>query len=910
MKHITLLLYSLVATQISATAQSNPPASPAVWYKADAGLILSGSAITSWQDQVATRHLNQVVGSPTKLSTTTGGSPVDVLRFDGNDALWIAGKELRFSADRSIVIYARVNDTSDGFLFDCSSTSTNGGVGEPVIANPGLTRSQIRNNQWQVGLQGPTGANNADTVTTGVTVGTWQTHAFIYDRYQASFANYDYTVSHYIDGVLVGTHNQSEDVIMQGLILGGNIAGQRNLNVDIAEVLMYGLLSPTDITAAHTYLSAKWGQPVDSDMVHNGGSAEQTNASLLQSSGSYELAKLRIDTSGSPNPFKVTNITFDLQGSTDTDDIKSIKVFPGNSTRDFSGTPAATINSGFDSSISVTLDHTLLSGSNYVWLAIETNDDLSEGDLFDARILSYTIDGAQSGTYTPTVTSPAEILTVGDGSFRTIVRKGGDDGSGNFRIPALVTTNAGTLIAGFDVRWDGNDISSPDLPGDIDTAIMRSTDGGLNWLPMQIIMDYDENVAGSLGNGVGDPTLLVDRTNGRIWCASLWSKGNNGWNGSGPGLSEEDTGQLVLNYSDDDGITWSAPQSITSQVKNTAWRLYFQGPGKGISTREGILIFPAQYRDASGVARSNFIYSNDHGATWNHAAPAVSSGSPQTSESQIVELDSGDLLISMRDESRSGKRLWSIYSWNHETETIADGSWATPWSAENCPTVMASVQRYSSVLDGHPSSILLFSNPNSASTRKNMTVKVSLDEGSTWPYSRKIDDLLAAYSCMSILPNGDIGILYETGELSSISRLEFMRFPLSWIVGDTDTDIDGMSDFYEDTNGLNKNSSADASLDSDADGMTNLQEFYANTNPRNSFSVLAISEFSRSSTESTLKWQSVPNQSYAIEESTTLAPGSWTSVSGMEKVKATSATSTLAIPKTSNSKKFFRVRSF
>ena len=146
-----------------------------------------------------------------------------------------------------------------------------------------------------------------------------------------------------------------------------------------------------------------------------------------------------------------------------------------------------------------------------------------------------------------------------------------------------------------------------------------------------------------------------------------------------------------IDASDDDGVTWSAPASITSAIKDPAWNLYFNGPGKGICTRDGVLVFPAQYKDAGGNPRSNFIYSTDRGVTWVHGPPAIASGNPQTTEAQIVELDSGDLLISMRNHAGNGQRLWCIYSWNHDTETIADGSWGSPWYEQTDPVVMARV---------------------------------------------------------------------------------------------------------------------------------------------------------------------------------------------------------------------------
>lgn len=354
-----------------------------------------------------------------------------------------------------------------------------------------------------------------------------------------------------------------------------------------------------------------------------------------------------------------------------------------------------------------------------------------------------------------------------DALFRTVLRQQGDDGVHNYRIPALATTPKGTLIAVFDLRHD----NAGDLPGHIDISAMRSTDNGQTWSRMQSILAFDSTEPGSQGNGVGDPAVLVDPKTGDILVAGLWSHGNRAWNGSGPGLTPDETGQLVLVRSKDDGLTWSKPINITQKIagRDPKWRLLFQGPGRGIALTDGTLVFAAQYRDADGVAHSCFIYSSDGGWNWTVSAPAIPGRRP-TSESQIVQLKDGSLLLSMRDESHSGLRAWAKYTWK---KNLADGTWSAPWFEVPDPTCMASLIR-------HPEGLLLFSNPNSPRERKDLTIRTSADGGKTWSAGRLIDPRLCAYSCMTVLKDGRIGILYECGNQTSIDKLTFARFPLSW----------------------------------------------------------------------------------------------------------------------------------
>lgn len=355
-----------------------------------------------------------------------------------------------------------------------------------------------------------------------------------------------------------------------------------------------------------------------------------------------------------------------------------------------------------------------------------------------------------------------------DEVFRTVVRRQGDDGVHTYRIPGLATTNAGTLVAVFDVRHK----NATDLPGDIDVGMMRSTDAGATWGKMRAILDFDKAEKDARGNGVGDPAILVDRRTGHILVVALWSNGNRAWNGSGPGLAPDETGQLVLTRSADDGTTWSPPVNITAKVRgrDPKWRLFFNGPGSGIQLRDGTLVFAAQFRDAAGAPHSCFIFSTDGGDTWTASAPAIPT-TPPTSEAQVAELADGSLLLSMRDESRGGKRAWAKYTWAGE---LGKGTWGGPWFTAPDPTCMASVLRV-------PDGPLLFTNPNSAKQRVALMVRASTDDGKTWSAGRVIDPRPCAYSCLTLLKDGRVGVLYECGDKSTVETLTFARFPRAWV---------------------------------------------------------------------------------------------------------------------------------
>jgi len=369
--------------------------------------------------------------------------------------------------------------------------------------------------------------------------------------------------------------------------------------------------------------------------------------------------------------------------------------------------------------------------------------------------------------------------------FGKIVRAAGQDGCDTYRIPGLVTTSAGTLIAVYDNRYN----NSKDLQEDIDIGMSRSTDGGRTWEPMKVIMDMGEY--GGLPqnlNGAGDPSILYDQITNTLWVAALWMSGSAPdkmlWWASQPGMTPQETGQFMLVKSTDDGLTWSDPVNITEQIKDPAWQLLLQGPGRGITMSDGTLVFPAQFKTDIGVkaidggqytCHSTIIYSKDGGDTWHIGTGAKSN----TTEAQVGELSDGSLMLNMRDDrnrsdkSDSNGRAVAVTSDMGRTWTVHPSS----NSALPEPNCMASLIASDLSVDGLKKKVLFFSNPNDKASRVNMTVKASTDEGLTWPEQQQVKLFGPAgygYSCLTMVDEEHVGILYE-----GVKELYFQKIPVS-----------------------------------------------------------------------------------------------------------------------------------
>jgi sialidase-1 len=293
-------------------------------------------------------------------------------------------------------------------------------------------------------------------------------------------------------------------------------------------------------------------------------------------------------------------------------------------------------------------------------------------------------------------------------------------------------------------------------------------------------------------NGVGDPCVLYDDKTNTIWVAALWMSGSAPdqvlWRASKPGMKPDETGQFLLVKITDDGLTWSQPVNITQQIKNPAWQLLLQGPGRGMTMTDGTLVFPAQFKADTGekaidggqyTCHSTIVFSKDGGSSWQIGTGAKSN----TTEAQVVQLSDGSLMLNMRDD-RNRKDKGMNNGRAVAITTDLGKTWITHPSSNSAlpePNCMASIISANVNINGQIKQVLFFSNPNNKNGRTNMTVKASLDGGLTWPESYQTE-LNAAegygYSCLTMVDENTIGILHE-----GIKALYFQKIKVSDLLG-------------------------------------------------------------------------------------------------------------------------------
>jgi len=341
----------------------------------------------------------------------------------------------------------------------------------------------------------------------------------------------------------------------------------------------------------------------------------------------------------------------------------------------------------------------------------------------------------------------------------------GENGYKSYRIPALIRTKKGALLAFCEGRKEGaNDA------GNIDVLMKRSTNNGKTWSDQAVVWDDG-------GNTCGNPCPVLDEKTGTVFLLLTHNKGNVPEKDIVTKKSES-TRTVWITQSSDDGLTWTQPTDITETTKKPEWGWYATGPGIGIQIKHGAnkgrLVIPCDfsYDDPNGKVRngpfeygSHSIYSDDHGKTWLLGGTII----PKLNECQVVELadGKGTLLMNMR----------SYFGRNRRAQSLSyDGgiTWTAPEDAPELiePVCQASIIRYAWGEAKNTKSTLLFLNPASTK-RQNLTLRASYDEGKTWPASKILFPGPSAYSSISVSPNGNILCLYEAGNQGAYEKIVF-----------------------------------------------------------------------------------------------------------------------------------------
>lgn len=480
---------------------------------------------------------------------------------------------------------------------------------------------------------------------------------------------------------------------------------------------------------------------------------------------------------------------------------------------------------------------------------------------------------------------------------------GGEGGYGCYRIPAMVSSKKGTILAVADGRISG----CGDIPNPLDLVLRRSFDNGKTWGPLQVIANYgsdpnDQDIYPYYGitNPIprvssGDAALLLDRQNSRIWV--LYDNG---------GMSGGRKIKLEMRYSDDDGATWSGAldiERLNPGLRPARGGEFLAGPGNGVQVEfgphAGRLVFPVYiYGNPSS---SMVIYSDDHGATWKRGGVAGLGGG----EIQVAETLGGGLLASMRDNNfpTSGVRTFSrstdsgltwqpVYTSTSEQPGLPD------------PANQGSILRLTTTNDSNRSR-LVFANAADPTTRIKMTLRMSYDEGRTWPVADLIYAGSSAYSALCKTADGRVGLLFER---ANYTRIDFVLRSVSAITGGADK-----SPPYTAWAGERFTPAQLAELDisgpaadPDGDRFDNYAEFLAGTDPMNDVSALRLEAQFVSTSALMLHFQADSNRSYSILHRADLLPGGWQPFAEVAAVSSNSLVQLWASP--TGHTGFFRIR--
>lgn len=354
----------------------------------------------------------------------------------------------------------------------------------------------------------------------------------------------------------------------------------------------------------------------------------------------------------------------------------------------------------------------------------------------------------------------------------TVPFRAGREGYASFRIPAVVRTGSGSLLAFCEGR-----VGSQQDFGNIDVVLKRSSDGGRTWGPLQAVARNGDDLAGNPAPVVLDTgrVLLVHVRNAAAATEDAIRRGK---------VSAANGRRIWVQHSDDDGMTWSAPREITGQVKKADWRWYATTPGHAIQltggAASGRIVVPANHSlppagtDNGTEGKYNgghCLLSDDRGQTWRIGyVDDNTDGYVNVNETTAAELPDGRIYFNTRNDSPSPGTRADAYSRDGGQKLLKP---FRPQAGLVGPVVECSV------LQLRTPDVLLFSGPADPGFRALMTVRRSRDGGITWQDAYTVDGLPAAYSDLVRVDDETVGLLHETGDFSAYETITFRRIPVA-----------------------------------------------------------------------------------------------------------------------------------
>ena len=424
-----------------------------------------------------------------------------------------------------------------------------------------------------------------------------------------------------------------------------------------------------------------------------------------------------------------------------------------------------TVTLAEDGTFTITGNKDLAPGDNYLWITYDIAEDAKEGNLVDASITAYTIDGAEVAESNGNPNFSATIF-LSEGAVLMPM----DKGTRYYRIPSITVTKDGKRLV---TLTDDRKAHGSDLPSHCYLVAQYSEDNGKSWSEPVTVAGTAET-GGDYGHG--DASIVTNRDNGEI-VGIMTSAGTYG-HGFFAGTAAEPPRWKTIT-STDGGLTWSTPVDHTDDLfgancdnpKTKTWKSGFSGSGAALQKRDGTLVSSFVNREADNSQNFYFFMSKDGGKSWYVSG---TSGTKSADEPKTLERNNGDLAISVR---ASGYNYHNVTSddgatWHYPSQTRFN----TGISGNACD---GEYMVWCSTFEGNPWNIALQTLPNSGS-RENVSIALSTDEGETFGAPKTICPRGSCYSATVVLPDGTLGVYYEENGIYDGFVMRFVRFSLDW----------------------------------------------------------------------------------------------------------------------------------